>query len=345
MNAPTTQAQQQGKIKLYVCGGTGINIGSALEGYRNHKEKGMADIDAVFLDTSRANLKPHLPEDKIYILKRDDGSEGTIKETDGSGKDRAKNADLAMKHIKDIMQKHRPGYVNVTLSSASGGTGAVIAAVVANELVAQGEMTISITVGVTDSGTDIDNTILTLNSFEGIVKSNGKTLPVAYFENTKATPPSVVDSEITELLVAIAVLFSRQNEGLDTQDMIHFLNVDKKTPHKPQVAGLVSYAGVLNQDDHKDTITVASAIVDKDNRGVDFVLPYTTYGILPASISDEIGAQAPIHLVTKAYPFNGIIRRLRDIQAELDKAAKASTAQSELMGNDVVLEGGFLALG
>ena len=267
MNQISTIAQQQGKIKLYVCGGTGINIGSALEGYRNHKEPGMADIDTVYLDTSRANLKANLPEEKIYILKRDDGTEGTSKETDGSGKDRRKNADLAMKHIKDIMQKHRPSYVNVTLSSASGGTGAVIAAVVANELMQQDEMTIAITVGVTDSGTDIDNTILTLNSYEGIVSSTGKTIPVAYFENTKETPPSAVDDKVTELLVAIAVLFSRQNEGLDTQDLKHFLAVDTKTAHKPQVAGLESYAGILNKEEHGDTITVASAIVNKDSRG------------------------------------------------------------------------------
>lgn len=331
-----TQAQVEilGNIKLYALGGAGINIGSTFEQYRGHKEPGMAEIDTVYFDTSRSNLKPGLPEDKVYILP----------EVDGSGKERRQNSAAIVKSVKEMLQKHRPGYVNVVLSSASGGSGAVLAAVLTKELIDKDEIVIAITVGVADSGVEINNTLATLQSYEGIVKATSRSVPVAYFENTKETPPSVVDSQITELVTAVAVLFSRRNEGLDTRDMYNFVNVDKLTSHKAQVCGLETYVGMLDPAEHKDTITVASAVTSKDNRGIDFVIPYTCYGVLPAEISSEITVQAPIHLVTKAYPFNGIARRLKDALEEMQRAADASTAASEVLGGHEELEGGFLVL-
>jgi hypothetical protein len=324
----------RGMIKLYACGGAGINIGSTFEHYRGHVEPGMAEIDTVYMDTSRSNLKPGLPEDKIYILP----------EVDGSGKERRQNSAAILKSVKEMLQKHRPGYVNVILSSASGGSGAVLAAVLTKELVDKDELVIVITVGVADSGIEIKNTLDTLKSYEGIVQATQKSLPVAYFENTKDTPPSEVDSNITELVVAIAIMFSRQNEGLDTRDMYNFINVDKLTNHKAQVAGLETYTGNLVAEDHKSTITVASAVVTKDNRGIDFVIPYTCYGVLPSTITSEITDQAPLHLATKAYPFNDIARRLKGHLDEMQREAESRTTTSEVLSGNEDLVGGFLAL-
>jgi hypothetical protein len=47
----------------------------------------MAEIDTVYFDTSRSNLKPGLPEDKVYILP----------EVDGSGKERRQNSAAILK--------------------------------------------------------------------------------------------------------------------------------------------------------------------------------------------------------------------------------------------------------
>lgn len=331
-----TQVKTHGNIKLYACGGAGINIGSVFEGYRGHVESGMAGIDVVYLDTSDSNLKPNMPQDKIYLLEGDG--------IDGSGKDRKHNAPIIMKRGKEMLQKHKPGYVNVLLSSASGGSGAVIAASLTNELLADDQLVINITIGVPDSGTEIDNTLDTLKTFEGLVAAHKKAVTVAYFENSKETPPSKVDEKIMELITAISVLFSRQNEGLDTRDMYNFLNFDRRSSYKPHAAGLETFAGTLDAESHKDTITVASAVVNKDQRGIDFLLPYTCYGIVPPAISSEITEQAPIHLVTKAFAFNGIAKRLKKFQADLEDQAAANTAASEVLDGDEELTGGFLAL-
>lgn len=337
MSETLSKAIQRGMIKIYGCGGTGITIGSTFEHYRQHEEAGMAAIDISYIDTSRSNLKPGMQEDKIFIVPG-------LEDKDGSGKNRAQNAKLIMKHAKQILQEQEPGYVNVFISSASGGTGAVAAAILSNELLAAGHMVLNITVGVADSGAEIENTLDTLKSFEGLVRTHKKTVPVAYFENSKETPMSKVDEKVTELIVALAVMFSRQNEGLDTQDMINFLNVDVLTKFPAHVVGLETYVGDLVEAEHKDTITVASAVTNKDARGIDFVLPYTTFGILPGSVSKEITDQTPLHLVTKAYPFNGIATRLKKAIEDMEKAAKANTASSSVLEDDAELEGGFLSL-
>lgn len=330
----TTQAAERGNIKLFACGGAGINIGSNFEGFRGHIEQGLAEIDVVYFDTSRSNLKPNMPGDKIYL----------VPDVDGSGKERRQNAAAIMKGAKEMLQKHRAGYVNVVLSSASGGTGGVLAAALIKELLDNDQLVIAITVGVADSGTEIKNTLDTLKTFEGIVQATEKTIAVAYFENNKETPMSKVDDKITELVVAISVLFSRQNEGLDTRDMYNFLNVSRLTSYKPHAVGLETYAGKLDPADHMDTITVASAVANKDNRGIDFVIPYTCYGVLPAEISDEITKQAPVHLVTKAFPFNGIAAILRGHLEEMERAAAARTTHSEVLSGKEELTGGFLAM-
>jgi hypothetical protein len=325
-------------LQIFALGGAGTTIGSTFEHYRGEAEPGMAPIDICYVDTSRSNLKgKNIPEDKIFIVPG-------LEQKDGSGKRRSQNAKLIMKHRHEILQQFQPGYVNVLISSASGGTGAVAAAILSKELLAQGKMVINITIGVADSGTEIENTLEHLQSFEGLSNALKKTVPVAYFENTKATPMSKVDELITELVVALAVMFSRLNEGMDTQDMHHFLNIEVLTRYAPHVVGLQTFIGDLVESEHKDTISVASVVTNKDNRGIDFVLPYTTYGILPAEIGTEISDKAPVHLVTKAYPFNGITDRLKKMLDDMEKAAKASTATSTILSGDEELEDGFLKM-
>lgn len=333
----TQSTKPTGNILLVGTGGAGINIASMMETFRNHSEAGLATVDTVYVDTSRANLKPGLPEDKIYIAKSGEN-------TDGSGKERKQNAEVIMKHTKDIFQKHKPGYVTVLVSSLSGGSGAVIAASLANELLARGDLVIVIGIGVADSGAEIRNTKQSLATFEGLVKANKKSLVVAYFENSKDTPASKVDAEVIELITAISLIFSRQNEGLDTRDLYNFINIDALTSHKAQVVGLELYAGNLVKEEHTTTVTVASAVVDNDNRGIDFILPYTTYGVMPSNLDVALTAKEQVHLVTKAYPFNDIQRRLNGHLEEMEKAANASTAQSELLDGNEDLAGGFLAL-
>lgn len=102
---------QKGKVRLFCCGGGGINIGLRLEKYRGHQEAGFAQLETVYIDTSRSNLNRSVDQDNCYLI------EGL----DGSGKIRAENHQEISQRIRDILQTHKPGDVCIVLSTAAGG--------------------------------------------------------------------------------------------------------------------------------------------------------------------------------------------------------------------------------
>lgn len=335
MNTQVTQDKlpPKGLVRIFACGGCGVNIASALEEFRDQQEIGMAEVDIIYVDTSRSNLKQNLPQEKIYLL---DGA-------DGSGKERKHNSAAILKHAKEILQLHKPGYLNIVLSSASGGSGSVLAPVLANEMLAADNLVIGITIGVSDTGVEIKNTLDTLRSYEGVSAAQNKPVMMAYFENNRKTMPSAVDADVHRLLTAICVLFSRENTGLDTRDMYNFLNFERVTSYPAHMASLSLAEGVLSEESGEGVIAIASAVISNDDRGIEFAPPYGCYGILPAKTSPTLTNLPPIHLVAKAFSFNEQAHRLNAMLDEMKREAEARTASSALTTNSGGT-GGFLVL-
>lgn len=98
---------------------------------------GFAAIDPAFIDTSRSNLTPEIPEEKIYILDN----------TDGSGKVRRENHAQISSSIKHILQSQQPGEFNIVVFSASGGSGSVLGPLIVSELLARGLPVVVLTAG------------------------------------------------------------------------------------------------------------------------------------------------------------------------------------------------------
>lgn len=314
----------KGDLQVYACGGAGINISSIFEEFRGVADKGMAVVDLTYLDTSRSNLRPEMKEENVFILS------DVVENVDGSGKDRTANSEAIQRHMGAILQKHRPGYVNVVVTSLSGGSGSVIAPVLVHNLLKEGKMVIVIAIGVAKTGKEIGNTMATLQSFERVSTINKKPVVMAYFENCKETPPSAVDSSVAEMITAISVLFSRENNGLDTKDMYNFLNFnDKVTSYPAHLAQLTTTSGEIT--DGTGVISVATAAIDNDNIGVEFVAPYGCYGILPREVASSVADRAPLHLIVKAYAFNGIAARLNELLEEIKREAAARVAESSLV--------------
>lgn len=328
---------EKGNVRIYACGGAGINIGSLFEEFRGFDDKGVAVAQPAYLDTSRSNLKPSLKDEDIFILS------DVLDGVDGSGKDRSANAAGIQRHMPAILQKLQPGYVNVVICSASGGSGSVIAPVLVNNLLKEGKMVIVLCIGVAKTGKEISNTLATMQSFERVATATGKPVVMAYFENNKETPPSKVDEAATELITAISVLFSRENTGLDTMDMYKFLNFnDKVTSYPAHLAGLTMAHGELVAEGNENVISVATAAVNDDNVGVEFVVPYGCYGLLPAGVSQDVVGRAPLHLLTHAYAFNDLAKRLTDVKQGLERAAQSRVDESALKtgpveGDDILV--------
>ena len=72
-----------GKVKLFACGGAGINIGLRLEQYRgkNVATDPFAEIEVVYIDTSRSNMDGVIDPKHSYILENLDGSGKVRSET------------------------------------------------------------------------------------------------------------------------------------------------------------------------------------------------------------------------------------------------------------------------
>ena len=126
--------QPKGRVRLYAAGGCGLNIGGQLAAHRDRNETAFANLDIVYVDTSKSNLRNGIDAANVYL----------IPDLDGSGKVRSENHAEIGQHIRQILHKFSPADLNIVLSSAAGGSGSVIAPLLASELLASDAPTIVI---------------------------------------------------------------------------------------------------------------------------------------------------------------------------------------------------------
>src|ERR1700690_3688627 len=130
---------EQGKVRLYGCGGLGSNIVKDYIG--RQPAPGFATPLTSFIDTSRSNLAGIANQDDIFVL------EGT----DGSGKVRKENHAQISAAVKQILLKQAPEDFNIVIFSASGGSGSVIGPLLVSELLSRGHAVVVLTAGSSES--------------------------------------------------------------------------------------------------------------------------------------------------------------------------------------------------
>jgi len=135
-----------GKIRIYGCGGAGINLTSH---FINLPADGnYAEVLAAMVDTSRSNISTDIAEDLCYILP----------EVDGSGKVRKENHEVIGGVVKQILLQHKPEDLNVVVFSGSGGSGSVIGPLITKELLSREHSVICVMVGSDESAITCTNT-------------------------------------------------------------------------------------------------------------------------------------------------------------------------------------------
>lgn len=109
---------RQKTVRVYCCGGLGVNIGLALNrALGNRQDPLYPEINVVMIDTSRANLvNDDDPGTEFYHIQGD-----LENPTDGSGMVRKTNYPATRKAIPNILHRYEPGDFNIVISSASGG--------------------------------------------------------------------------------------------------------------------------------------------------------------------------------------------------------------------------------
>ncbi|EKD89554.1 MAG: hypothetical protein ACD_33C00045G0021 [uncultured bacterium] len=239
-------------ITCYACGGTGINIVKKINNLK---------AEVVFIDTSVSNLKS-LKSPNIFM----------IDDMDGAGKHRGTTYDNFKDVSDDVIIKFKPSdSLNIVISSLSGGSGSVIAPMITKSLLDAGKNTIVIGINSKHSVIELNNTIKTLKTYKSISDLTGKSICLAYVENTTREE---ADDRSTWIINLLSILANKDiTEEFDTSDLSNFINFDKTTDNKANVC-------ILNISDNvpiipkKNTNIVSSILITSDrNNGIHPVIP------------------------------------------------------------------------
>lgn len=313
--------QQKGSIRLYACGGAGINIGKMLEQFRGVKEPGMGILDQVYIDTSHSNARG-VNQDHAYFF--DD--------MDGSGKVRKENHEEIAARTREILLKFPPMDLNIVLNSGSGGSGSVIGPSLVSELLDRDLPVVVVMIGTTDTRLEIDNTIKTIKSYEAIAKMRKTPVTMGYFQNSVGTPRPKVDTMVLQLVSALMTVYSRENAELDSKDLHNFLHFDQVTTFKPQLASLIAVNGEFPS--HVTTgsvISVASLTKEGEFPSLPFTPDYQCTGFLPADAHERVQKASPVYLVTVADLPSMAMKELSAALTNLDEAQRARVTAAKIL--------------
>jgi hypothetical protein len=303
------------KIKLYACGGAGLNVAAHFT-TKNPKR----DIEPVFIDTSRSNITKGIPEDNLYLI------EGL----DGSGKVRAENHVQIGECILDILKNHSAGDLNVVLSSGSGGSGSVIAPSLVSELLSRDVPTVVIIIGGTDSRIELENTIRTLKSYESIAQMRKTPVVALYFENTETKSRKAVDADVHRAIDVLATLFSGNISELDSSDLRNWLRYTKVTSYDAHLTNLEFFIDKVNLTKPHSVITVATLTDGETSSSTGCAVEYQCVGMVdPKSVDFKL----PMHSVIMTGVFDEIHKALDQKLKALDESRNARIVRSNILSD------------
>lgn len=337
---PTAQATRpvvRGELAVYGCGGTGVNIVRPLETLRGAAQNCASAIVPYYLDTSVSNFqKPDgmaIPAE--FCIKYDIGLQAEGEEgVDGSGGLRATNHDLIKADTPRNVRNALPKYAAAVVCSASGGSGSLIAPYLVKEILKTSDLVFVFLVGDRSTDTRARNTNNTIQSLEGIARTSGKTIAVAYYENTVETPRSRVDEDILRSITLLSLLTSRQNGELDTMDLRNFVQHHKVNGDEPHIARLYVCTGVLEADKVPETIvSVATLTTDADDSGLRAVVPHACMGVMPPEVDESFAAMKHVHFLIDPTGIDPIVSGLKSTIANRKRETQSAVRRIDLLAD------------
>lgn len=318
------------QLRIYGCGGAGINIASSVNVDRGDDSHRSAEFLLSFVDTSRSNLKEGFKEENCYILP----------EMDGSGKKRDENHVEIAKVIKDILVKQKPGDFNLVVFSLSGGSGSVIGPLLISEMLNRDIPVIAICIGTDESVLTANNTLKSLKSLDAISRKTGKPVITVYAHNERGVSRTEVDDKIKLYISCLAFLFSGKNDSLDSQDLVNWLDFTKTTQLGPQIGLLEVYSEAEHvKAKHEIPVSVASIYGDKNHPGLTVVPEYQCDGFCDFS-NTRI---TELHYVIDVSPLPAMVKRIEETVNNQKELADSRTVQNTIVSSkDVVDDTGLV---
>ena len=321
---------EKGQIRVYACGGAGTNIGAQIEKYRNNADTETANLNITYVDTSKSNLarnRHSIAAEHTYLI------EGL----DGSGKIRAENYEAIVQHSKDVLQAHKPMDLNIVISSAAGGSGSVIAPTIVGELLDRKVPVIVLLVGSTATKLDAENTLKTIKSYESISQKKRAPVVAVYDENSENLPRGEVDNRMVFAVLTLAILYSRQNHELDSQDLFNWLRYDRVTSFPAQLAALTIIDGRQPLNELKElghVISVATIGANPDQVHFPFTPDYQCAGFLPDGAHERFKERCPFNFIVSDGIFPEAHNRLDKFLKDLQDGANARIVKRNILTRD-----------
>lgn len=325
---------QQGNIRVYGAGGFGVNIASHFDVDDGVTAAGFAILNVAYLDTSRSNLNETLRDENIYIV------EAGLDEVDGSGKVRRTNHPVIAKSVKQMLQKHAPKDFNIVVFSASGGSGSVIGPLVVAELLERGLPTVAIVVGSDESKITTDNTFNTLQTLDNIARKRDVPVVMLYEHNDRNKKFSEVDKVCKSTIGSLAILCSRQNHAVDTQDIRNWVQFNKSTEVPAQLALLDVYHTNEEVEANSQPVSIASLYKDRDIARLNASPDYICEGYPRTEIKDL--QQLHFSVTLSGVPV--LVKSISDRVSEFQKLQDSRVATKSFVNDDKLSDDGLMVL-
>ena len=202
---------KQPTIRIVAAGGCGTNL---LKMLLSSSPKFDSSLHLMMIDTSHSNAQALPKQVEVHSI-------GDL----GSGKDRAKNVTAITKYLDNHKSfVSEAADITIILFSLAGGSGSVIAPLLAHRLLRHSERAV-ILVGVADASSrrDCMNTILTIKTLSKFATDNNYYIPMMLYSNIDVGRVAVNKTIVSRLIEMIDMLSSRSVTEIDYTDKMNFL--------------------------------------------------------------------------------------------------------------------------
>ena len=341
---------KKGTLRVFACGGAGINVIANIENAYRDLGDGFSDIEIVYIDSSIANAKRYNidKDENFFIIESTElGSK-----VDGSGGERRENA----KHIVDTVRKiiNRFDYkdensiYNVVVFGTAGGTGSVIGPVLTKGLLEKGATVISFMIGDSGSGIHTINTLNTLASMNAVSKQTQKALAVNYVDNAKMSGATAeerkvsADVSIFNTIAAISLFCSGEVCDIDQKDMKMFFNQSRyqTIAIKPGLYMVFPYKKKVELPSYLVPTGCRVAHTADESGDTDVEFFHFKSGVIDnENVKNVYRENTPIFLATFANAFTVIENELKEKTSNIRSALESATTDDVTAENGAVDNG------